>query len=152
MPNVLIRPLDCGEVLEVTLLTLFGMLADENSHTDVLSRLLRERAIVVELKSGPAEIRRATAKPWVDHQTEPTLPLSDFTANTQLHFSVLARVHCRAGSPAEAAHTVHETITGVRGVPDGFQVEIDQDDVEAFFNSLSIGSFALVEKITIGGI
>jgi hypothetical protein len=75
--------------------------------------------------------------------------LNQFTVEAGLHFSIPARIHCAAGSPAEAAHMIHETILGHRGVPKDFQIEIAQDDVEAFFGSLDVGSYTMVDKVTI---
>jgi hypothetical protein len=154
MSNITLRKLG-GETLEVTMLTLFGMLADEDSHFDVVSRLNRETRITVELKDGPAQIwRTSTTSLPIPRPAQALLPLSlsDFTASAQLHFAIPARVHCTAGSPAEAAEAIRAALMGQRGTPPGFKIEINQDDVEAFFTSLDIGSYAAVEGVTIHGV
>lgn len=140
-----------GDMLEVTLLTLFGMLADEHSHCDVTHRLNRERHPQVELKDGPATIWR-TPPSSAASASKALLPLNQYTVEASLHFSIPTRIHCSAGSPAEASHLAQGTILGHGGVPSDFQVEIAQDDIEAFFGSLDINSYAMVDKITVNSV
>lgn len=139
-----------GEMLEVTLLTLFSMLADESSHLDLLSRLNRDGQVEAQLRDGAALVKRVTNLPRLLHQ--PALPLCDFTADTRLHFALPARIHCRAASPSEARHIIEETIHGSQGVPAGFSIEINPGEVEAFVTNLDIGSLSVIEDVTITGI
>jgi hypothetical protein len=150
MSNITVRK-SAGDILEVTLLTLFGMLADEHSHCDVTYRLNREQHLQVELKDGTATIWR-TSPSSAAAPSKALVPLNPYTVHASLHFSIPAQIHCSAGSPAEASHLAQETVHGHRGVPSDFKIEFDQDDIEAFFGNLEIGSYALVDKVTVNSV
>lgn len=146
MSNVLVRKSNGADIIEITMLKLFGMLADESSYMDVLKRLNREKRITVELQDGSAELWRPS--PATALTTQSALPLCGFTADVRLHFELPARIHCRAGSPAEAAHAIQETIHGLRGVPADFQVELDPTEVQAFIANLEVGCYSVVRDVS----
>jgi hypothetical protein len=149
MSNIAVRRTN-GEMLEVTLLTLFSMLAPGCKPTDVLSRLNRQGQVQVELRDGRADIWRAADQlPARALTTQPALPLSEFTADARLHFALPARIHCRAGSPSEVAHLIEETTNGSRGLPPGFTIEVDPEDVQALLTNLEIGSMSSIEGVTV---
>ncbi len=141
-----------GDMLEVTLNTLFNLLAESCKPTDVLSCLNRRGQVAVELQDGRAEIWRAADRPLSRALTQPALPLCEFVADARLHFELPARIHCRAGSPSEAKHLIEETINGERGLAPGFNIEINPADVQAVIASLDIGSMSVIESVTINRI
>jgi hypothetical protein len=149
MSNIAVRKAN-GDLLEVTLLTLFGMLAPGCRPTDVLSCLNRQGQVQVELRDGRADVWRAADQPQARAlTTQPALPLSDFTAQAQLHFALPARIHCRGGSPSEVAHLIQEAVNGSVGVPPGFAIEVSPEDVQVLLTNLEIGSMSSIESITV---
>jgi hypothetical protein len=133
-----------GEVLEVTLLTLFGMLADQHSYLEVLARLLRGGRMTVELQDGTSVVERLSP-----HRRAPFPPLGEFTANVRLHLELPARIHCRADTAAEGRHLIEETINGSIGLPQCFRIEINPTDLEALLADLNIGSVTPLSGVDI---
>jgi hypothetical protein len=148
MSNVTVRKSN-GDTLEVTLLTLFRWLADEHSYPDVLSCLIKAGSITVALQDGTAHVRYADAE---RRHREISLPLGDFTADARLTFELPVSIRCRASSPPAARQIIEETIKGSRQVPEHFALEINGDEVEAFFHGLEIGSFVGVRGVAISDV
>lgn len=131
-------------------MTLFNLLTDRCKPSRVLSRLDKNGQVQVELQDGFATIWRATDQLPANALThQATLALCDFTADARLHFELPAQIHCRASSPSEAQHLIEETINGSRGMPSGFNIEIDPADVEAILTNLDIGAMSSIESVTV---
>lgn len=151
MSNIIVEK-SSGDLLEVTLSTLFNALVDSCRPIDVLRKLNHEGRIRVELQDGPAMIWRAVAQPASRALVQAALPLAEFTADARLHFALPARIHCRASSPSEAAYLIEETIKGFHGVAPGFNIEVAPEDVKAMLTNLEIGAMSGIENVTINRI
>lgn len=145
MSNVTVRKLS-GETLELTMLTLFRQLAVEESYQDVLTCLIKDGRAQVDLKDGSAIITYATTSLTV---SQPRLPLGEYTADTKLVFELPAHVHCRADSGSEAKHLIEDVIHGGRGVPPGFDIEIDPTELRAFANGLEIKDMSVIRDVEV---
>lgn len=156
-----------GTEIIVTLAQLDHQLADETRFTAVLDDLIRIGEARIELKGG----QRATVVCVDDERRaakQAVLPLPrasgfapsvmrEYDVMAQLRFELPAHIRCSARSDQEANLVVEEVLTGVRPPPAGFEVEISQDDQEAFISGLAIASDGLpqgfgVKHVTVTGV
>jgi hypothetical protein len=147
MSKFVIIRLASGEIIETSIQNFFKMLADEGSYGAVLWKLSAQGSLMVELKSGQALVTR----PGCGSARNQIPALTDFVSDATITFSVPARVHVRASSPAEARNLALDYVHGRQAPPPDFGIVLKSDDVESVLGNLEIGNYQGVEEIEITG-
>ncbi len=141
-----------GETMEVTIATMFNMLADETSCSQVIGELNRRGILDVMLKDGPAKLIRPGFPPTGRNHPGPPqtgLGLGEYVADTILSFSVPARFYLRANTPDEVRHRVMDFVYGRTRPPPDFNIELDGDGADEFFSGLRKGDYSTVREVQV---
>jgi hypothetical protein len=139
-----------GEIQEVTYNGLIQRLADTSRLGWLLHELGPSNTLTIELRDGPATIRRGQvgqgrlALPVTE---PPDLPMLLHSSNLSLQFSVPAQVKCPARSTEHFKDTVREVVRGHRGIPKGFSLQVVEQALMEVWQSLRDSNFDVIDHV-----
>jgi hypothetical protein len=108
----------------------------------VFSYLMRIGEAPVTLRNGQlatvtwADDKRDRTQRSLVLLTDQRDPVREYTVDAQLMFELPASIHIRAGSATEATTAAKAVLRGSQTPPEDFAVQIHQEDIESFFNTL----------------
>jgi hypothetical protein len=144
------------EPIEVTHQGLARLMAKPLTIGPLLRELGPDNTVKIDLKEGPALIRRGSGKPRQLNLPKPVeigdLPIQDYLADVQLKFVLPARVQCSGRSPAEVREKIVDVVHGQCGMPGDFHIQIRPNDISALIGKMEIGDVTVIDEVEITGV